>query len=253
MSDRSALATGTGAFALAGRRLTPRGHRRDTSPQPGKSPSEETALVEFEMKTSGQLVILSAPSGGGKSTILKALLQSDTRLAYSVSATTRPARASEVNGVDYHFTPLEEFRRLIAANAFYEYFEVHGNFYGTLRAEVDSKLADGRDVLLDVDVQGSMRLRTLMPECLTVFVLPPSMAVLEARLRGRASDSEEVIQRRLRNAEGEIRMADRYDYILINHDLAETVENVRMIIRAQRFRATRTILREVAPPAARSV
>lgn len=201
-------------------------------------------MIDFEAKTDGQLVILSAPSGGGKSTILRALLAADSHLAYSVSATTRPARPTEIHGKDYYFTPIDEFRRLIDQNAFYEYFEVHGNFYGTLKSEVDSKLAAGKDVLLDVDVKGSMRLKQMMPECLNIFILPPSLAVLEARLRGRASDSEEVIQRRLINAEGEIRMADRYDYILINRDLTQTVEDVRLIIRAQQFRASRIVLKD---------
>ena len=201
-------------------------------------------MIDFEAKTDGQLVILSAPSGGGKSTILRALLDADPHLAYSVSATTRPARKTEVHGADYYFTALDEFHRLIREDAFYEYFEVHGNFYGTLKAEVDKKLAAGKDVLLDVDVQGSMRLKQMMPGCLTIFILPPSMSVLETRLRGRASDSEEVIQRRLINAEGEIRLAGRYDYILINRDLAQTVEDVRLIIKAQQFRASRIVLKD---------
>jgi guanylate kinase len=190
------------------------------------------------------LIILSAPSGGGKSTIMRALLSKDASLAYSVSATTRPARHDEKNGREYHFYSREDFQHLIDEDAFLEYFEVHGNFYGTLKREVDSKIQSGKDVLLDVDVQGSMRLKKLVPDCTTIFVLPPSMATLERRLRNRGTDNEDVIRRRLDNASGEIRMAEHYDYVLINENLDETIANVHLIIRAQRFRASRVMLHD---------
>lgn len=201
-------------------------------------------MIEFDIKRTGMLFIVSAPSGGGKSTIIKALLDTDKTLSYSVSATTRAPRASEVNGRDYHFLPLDTFEKLVAENAFYEHAQVHGNYYGTLKSEVNAKLDQGYDVLLDVDVQGSLRLKADMPECTTIFILPPSLATLEKRLRGRGSDSEEVIERRLRNARGEIRMAERYDYILLNTHLNETIENMRMIIKAQHFRSSRIIVRD---------
>lgn len=192
------------------------------------------------------LFIVSAPSGGGKSTILKALLDTDATLSYSVSATTRPPRETEVDGRDYHFLSIDRFEELVAQDAFYEYAQVHGNYYGTLKSEVDKLLEQGFDVLLDVDVQGSLRLKADMPDCTTIFILPPSMATLEKRLRGRNSDSEEVIERRLNNARGEIRMAERYDYILLNVNLPETIENVRSIIKAQHFRSSRIIVRDPA-------
>lgn len=201
-------------------------------------------MIEFEVKRSGTLIVISAPSGGGKSTIIRALLDSDPTLCYSISATTRQLRGDEVNGKDYYFFTEAEFEKLIAEDAFYEYAKVHGNWYGTLRSEIDSKVAEGFDVLLDIDVQGSLRLKEKVRDCTTIFILPPSLATLEKRLRSRASDSEEAIQRRLQNARGEIRMADRYDYILINRLLPETIENVRTIIRAQRFRAHRTLLKD---------
>ena len=201
-------------------------------------------MIEFEIKRTGMLIVVSAPSGGGKSTILRALLESDNSLAYSVSATTREKRAGEEDGRDYFFYRETEFEDLVRQNAFYEYARVHGNMYGTLKAEVDAKLAAGKNVLLDLDVQGSLRLKRDMPDCTTIFVLPPSMAELERRLRGRGSDAEEVIQRRLTNARGEVKFADRYDYILMNVDLDKTVDNMRAIIRAQYFRASRTLIRD---------
>lgn len=201
-------------------------------------------MIEFEIKRTGMLIVISAPSGGGKSTILRALLESDDTVDYSISATTRKPRATEVHGKDYFFYNLDEFRDLVSQNMFYEYAIVHGNYYGTLKTEVDAKLNAGLDVLLDIDVQGSLKLKKEHPDCSTIFILPPSMAKLESRLRGRASDDEEVIQRRLTNARSEVRMADRYDYILMNNDLQETVANVRTIIRAQRFRASRTVLKD---------
>ncbi len=190
------------------------------------------------------LIVVSAPSGGGKSTILRALLESDESLSYSVSATTRTPRECEDNGKDYHFFAEHAFKSLIDEDAFYEYAEVHGNWYGTLKSEIDAKLASGQDILLDIDVQGSLRLKETMPDCVSIFILPPSIATLEKRLRDRGSDSEEVIQRRLGNARGEVRMADRYDYILINRDLDDTIANMRNIITAQRFRSSRLMLKD---------
>jgi guanylate kinase len=212
-------------------------------------------VIEFELKHTGMLFIVSAPSGGGKSTILKALLDSDDTLSYSVSATTRKPRPNEVDGVDYHFLSLEQFQQAVDENAFFEYAQVHGNYYGTLKREVNKLLDKGLDVLLDLDVQGSLRLKQDMPECTTVFILPPSMATLEKRLRGRGTDSEEEIQRRLRNARGELRVADQYDYVLLNARLDETVAQLRMIIKAQHFRSSRMVVKnaagEVLAPAAR--
>jgi len=201
-------------------------------------------LIEFEIKRTGMLIVVSAPSGGGKSTILRALLDSDNSLVYSVSATTRERRTVEADGKDYFFHHESEFEDLIRQNAFYEYARVHGNMYGTLKTEVDAKLAAGKNVLLDLDVQGSLKLKRDVPDCTTIFVLPPSMAELERRLRGRGSDTEEVIQRRLVNARGEVKFADRYDYMLMNVDLQKTVDNMRAIIRAQYFRASRTLVRD---------
>lgn len=190
------------------------------------------------------LIILSAPSGGGKSTILKALLDSDASLYYSISATTRPRRSTEVHGRDYYFYTEQEFEQLVEQGAFYEWARVHGNLYGTLKSEVNAKMNAGRDVLLDIDVQGSMRMKQQMPDCTTIFILPPSMATLEKRLRERQSEDEETLQRRLANARNEVRMADRYDYILVNQDLDKTIANMRTIVNAQRFRSSRITLKD---------
>ncbi len=201
-------------------------------------------MIEFELKRTGMLIVVSAPSGGGKSTIIRALLEADSSLDYSISATTREPREGEEDGREYHFYTIEQFKQLVEEDGFYEYAEVHGNYYGTPREEVDSKLEAGKDVILDLDVQGSMRLHKMVRDCTTIFILPPSMATLEKRLRGRGQDSEEAIQRRLENARGEVRMADQYDYILVNRDLPETIENMKTIIEAQRFRASRMVVRD---------
>ncbi len=201
-------------------------------------------MIEFELKRTGMLIVVSAPSGGGKSTIIRALLDADSSLDYSISATTRPRRGEEEDGREYRFLSLDQFKQLVQEDAFYEYAEVHGNYYGTLREEVDAKLEEGKDVILDLDVQGSMRLRKSVRDCTTIFILPPSMATLEKRLRGRGEDSEEAIQRRLENARNEVRMAAQYDYILVNRDLTDTIENMKTIIEAQRFRASRVMVRD---------
>lgn len=201
-------------------------------------------MVEFELKRSGSLFVISAPSGGGKSTILQALLSSDPSLSYSISATTRKRREGEEDGKDYFFLDEDDFRERAEAGEFYEYAQVHGNWYGTLREEIDNKVESGNDVLLDIDVQGSFKLKDKVPNCTSIFILPPSMATLEKRLRKRGKDDDETIQRRLINAREEVRLADRYDYILVNRVLSETIENMRTVIRAQRFRSHRIVLKD---------
>jgi len=201
-------------------------------------------VIEFELKRSGILFVVSAPSGGGKSTIIRELLANDATLSYSISGTTRAARSDEQEGREYYFYSIEDFQRLIDEDRLYEYALVHGNYYGTLKSEVDSKLHAGGDVILDLDVQGSVELKKKAPECVSIFILPPSLATLEKRLRGRGSDEEETIQRRLLNARTELRMAERYDYVLVNRVLTETIEQMKTIIAAERFRASRLTVRD---------
>lgn len=214
-------------------------------------------MIEFELRRTGMLTIISAPSGGGKSTLLRALLAAEPSLYYSISATTRARRAPETHGKDYFFYSEEEFKKLRDNNGFYEWAVVHGNLYGTLRSEVDAKLAAGRDVIMDIDVKGSMSMKKEIPDCTTIFILPPSMVTLEKRLRDRGTDDEATIQRRLTNAREEVHAAFQYDYILVNQELDKTVQNMRNIIAAQRFRASRTVIRDsmgsVLAPAVQSV
>lgn len=196
-------------------------------------------MGEFQLKRTGILLVVSAPSGGGKSTIIRALMQADPKLSYSVSATTRKPRTGEVNGRDYHFLKEAEFDRLMREEQFYEYARVHGNMYGTLRSEVDARLAMGLDVVLDIDVQGSTSIKRRAPECVTVFILPPSLEELEKRIRDRGLNDEDDIQQRLVNARIEISRAPSYDYVLINRDLDDTINKMETVINAERFRAKR--------------
>lgn len=180
------------------------------------------------------LIILSSPSGGGKSSICRALLDSDPRLGYSVSVTSRPQRHDEVDGRDYHFVSEAEFHDLISRDLFYEWAKVHGNFYGTRKDLVDAKLQAGQDVVLDLDVVGGLNIKKLNDRALLIFVLPPSLQILEERLRNRNTDNDEVIQIRLRNARNEIHFAQKYDYAVVNEDLTQTIAIIRKIVDAER-------------------
>lgn len=201
-------------------------------------------MLEFHLKRSGMLVVLSAPSGGGKSTILRTLLKEDPSLSYSISATTRKPRENEINGKDYYFFTHDEFKKLIEEDAFYEWAIVHGNYYGTLRREVDAKLGEGRDVILDIDVQGSLALKADRPDAILIFVLPPSIATLERRLRSRGLDNEEAMQIRLANARTELRRSPEYDFVIVNRKLDETIQRIRTIIESERNRSTRLTLKD---------
>ena len=182
------------------------------------------------MKEQGKLVVISSPSGCGKSTVIRAILEHDTQCAYSISATTRAPRKGEVQGQHYFFMEETEFRQKIEDHAFIEWAEVHGNLYGTLWEQVDALLAQGRTVLLDIDVQGGLAIRKLRPEVILIFLLPPSLKVLESRLRNRKTDTEIVIEKRLKKAADEMAVADSYDYQVINDNLEEAIASVQAII-----------------------
>jgi guanylate kinase len=193
------------------------------------------------------LVLISGPSGAGKTTFVQALLAAEPRLSFSVSTTTRPRRRGETDGVQYHFVDDAEFTRLVAADAFIEWATVHQRRYGTRRDHVQAMLDRGLVPLLDLDVQGGVRVIELFgPEVVSVFVFPPSWDVLEARLRSRGTDDDAVIRTRLANARWEIGFSSRYDYYLVNDALAAATARMRAIITAERCRR----VRHAAPPLA---
>jgi guanylate kinase len=183
--------------------------------------------------------IVSGNSGSGKSTLVRRLLREDTRLTFSVSYTTRPQRGHEQDGVDYRFVGRAEFEAALARDEFLEHAEVFGNYYGTHKGMLDEAEAAGRDLLLDIDVQGARQLKAKIPKAVAIFVLAPSRDVLEGRLRARSEDSEEVIERRLRGAAAEIRNYGTYDYVLVNQDLDASADLLASIVKAERIRRER--------------
>jgi guanylate kinase len=185
------------------------------------------------------IFIISAPSGSGKSTLVSHLLASVPGLMFSVSYTTRKRRGAEVEGASYFFVTREDFEVRLARDEFLEWAEVFGHYYGTHRGILEQARAQGKDLVLDIDVQGARQLKKQIPEAVSVFVLAPSRQVLEQRLRARGEDREDVIARRLRDAAEEIRNYDSYDYVLINKDLTEAKAAMDAIIRAERVRRTR--------------
>lgn len=188
----------------------------------------------------GLMLVLSSPSGAGKSTIARNLLESDYRFSLSVSVTTRKRRSSEIDGVHYRFIDRSEFDRLRDGGALLEWAEVHGNFYGTPRAEAEKAMQSGRDMLFDIDYQGAMQLKEqAQADIVSIFILPPTMAELRARLLRRAEDSGDTIAVRLKNARVEIERWRDYDYVVINDDLDRAFSAVRSIINAERLRRDR--------------
>lgn len=187
----------------------------------------------------GLLIVISAPSGGGKGTIIKELFARNSNLQYSISATTRSPRPGEENGKQYYFISREEFEALIARGEMLEYAEYVGNYYGTPRTPVEKWTAQGRDVILEIEVQGGAQIKKLMPECVSIFIVPPSMKVLGERLRGRGTEEEDVVQRRLDMARGEIPHAKEYDYIVTNDRLEDAVEEITAILRAEKLKYAR--------------
>jgi len=183
--------------------------------------------------------IISAPSGSGKSTLVQRLLKTVPNLAFSISYTTRPPRSSEVPGEDYIFISRKEFEERLARGEFLEHAEVFGNYYGTNREAFESATREGKDLVLDIDIQGARQLRTAIPQATTIFVLPPSKQVMEQRLRSRSQDSEEVIQRRLQGAAVEVKNYTHYDFVLINRDIEKASARLVNIVEAERLRRAR--------------
>jgi len=185
----------------------------------------------------GTLYVFSAPSGAGKTSLVKALLEKTDSIGVSVSHTTRDPRPGEENGKDYNFVSQDEFKALIDQNAFLEHAQVFDNFYGTSQIWVESELAAGRDVILEIDWQGAEQIRQQMPDTVTVFILPPSREELHSRLTGRGQDSEETIERRMRDAVSEMSHYNEFDYIIINDDFELALEQLRSVVLARRQRA----------------
>ncbi|WP_246717221.1 guanylate kinase [Oricola nitratireducens] len=197
-------------------------------------------LASDRIQRRGLMLVLSSPSGAGKSTIARNLLETDNGLELSVSVTTRARRASEIDGVHYHFLSQREFERLRDSDDLLEWAEVHGNFYGSPREPVERAMAEGRDILFDIDWQGAHQLAEKMrTDVVSIFILPPSMAELKVRLHRRAEDNEETIAKRLKNAAAEIEQWRSYDYVIVNDDLDRAYDAVLAIVKAERLRRDR--------------
>jgi guanylate kinase len=193
------------------------------------------------LKRRGLLFVLSSPSGAGKSTIAKMILEADDGIGLSVSATTRPIRPGELEGEDYHFVSNEEFEQMVRDGRFLEWAHVFGHRYGTLKSEVIKQIESGRDVLLDIDWQGTQQLKQVDPDIVRVFILPPSMDELERRLRTRKTDSDQVIAGRMARAAAEISHWAEYDYVFINDNAEHCRKLVHTVLKAERLKATRRI------------
>ena len=197
--------------------------------------------IKSAFQRRGLLFVLSSPSGAGKSTIARMLLESDDGISMSVSATTRPRRPGEVDGRDYHFVSTERFEEMVAEGEFLEWAHVFGHRYGTLKSEVVKAIEGGRDVLLDIDWQGTQQLKQVDPDIVRVFILPPSLKELERRLTRRGTDSADVIRRRMDRAAAEISHWAEYDYVLINNDAEKCRDLVHTILKSERLKASRRV------------
>ena len=199
-------------------------------------------MSQAEITRRGLMLVLSSPSGAGKTSISRALLERDSKLSLSISATTRPQRQGEVDGTHYHFVTAEAFDEMVAQDALLEHAQVFGHAYGTPKGPVERALSAGSDVLFDVDWQGTQQLRErARDDLVSVFVLPPSTDELERRLRARARDPEEVVQARMAKAADEMSHWAEYDYVVVNHDLEDSVTAVQAILAAERLRRQRQV------------
>lgn len=195
---------------------------------------------------SGNLFIVAAPSGAGKTTLVRMLLERDAGIGLSVSYTTRAPRPGERDGREYHFVDVPAFLAMRENGDFLESAEVHGNFYGTSRRWIAEQMAAGRDILLEIDWQGARQVRALFHDCIGIFVMPPSVAELERRLKGRGQDSAEVIARRVAAALDEMRHVGEFDYVIINNKLPEAIEDLQTVVRAVRLRTAAQLSRHRA-------
>ena len=193
--------------------------------------------------TSGSLFIISAPSGTGKTSLVRALLRTNVGLNLSISYTSRLPRAEEINGRDYHFVTREVFEQMLECGEFQESAEVYGNYYGTSQKWINEATASGQDILLEIDSQGAQQVRRAFPNAVGIFILPPSLAMLETRLRNRGQDSSEIIARRVAAAREEISHVSEYDYVIINEELDAAISDFFCIVRAERMRMAKQLIR----------
>ena len=188
--------------------------------------SRESGVITKEYPYPGKLIIFTGPSGVGKGSLMRSLLQRHPELYYSVSVTTRSPRLGEINGKDYYFISRSKFEQLVAAGEFLEWAEFAGNYYGTPREEVEKQIRSGKSVVLEIELEGARQIRATFPSTISIFILPPSFKELENRIRGRASDSEEAIARRLRRAQEEIHAANEFDLQIVNDDFETALNSI---------------------------
>jgi len=194
----------------------------------------------------GNLFIISAPSGAGKTSLVTALLATNREIDLSISYTSRPPRPGETNGKDYHFVSRETFLSMASHGDFLESAEVYGNLYGTSQSWIAAEIASGRDILLEIDWQGAAQVRSKFPECISIFILPPSLQALETRLKGRAQDSAEVIARRISSAQEDVAHVAEFDYVIINDKLDEALRQLNAVVVASGLRRDRQLARQQA-------
>ncbi|MCL6555962.1 MAG: guanylate kinase [Burkholderiales bacterium] len=192
---------------------------------------------------SGNVFVVSAPSGAGKTSLVRALLAADPQVKLSISYTTRPPRPGEVDGMHYHFVSVEQFMEMLNRGEFLESAEVYGNYYGTSQRWIEEQLAAGTDILLEIDWQGAAQVRRLMPKAVSIFILPPSLEALRQRLTGRGQDSEAVIERRLAAAREDMSHVGEFDYVIINDDFDTASRDLQAVVRAQRLRVEAQLAR----------
>jgi len=202
-------------------------------------PSPDTPAAPAAEEGRGILFVVSSPSGGGKGTLIQRMLKKTPNLSYSVSFTTRAPRTGEVDGREYFFVTTEEFERMVVANEFLEWAHVHGKLYGTSRNQVFREISEGRDIVLEVDVQGATSIRALMPDAVSIFILPPSFEVLRQRLLDRGTDSPDELNLRLHNAPGELKDYAAFQYLIINDDADRAADVLSAIVHAERARSYR--------------
>lgn len=205
------------------------------------NPGTIVSADKADQERRGLMLVLSSPSGAGKSTIARLLLEQEDNLELSISVTTRPRRSSEVHGVHYNFLEPKQFEKMKEHDELLEWAEVHGNYYATPRGPVEEAIQNGRDILFDIDIQGTFQLYEKMREdVVSVFILPPSIAEMKSRLHRRAEDTEDVILKRLETAVGEMKHWSEYDYVVVNDDLERALGNVRAILQAERLKQKRS-------------